>query len=444
MNGGILKAAGYGATAALAGFLLSTTSARAADLGGNCCADLEERVAELEATTARKGNRRVSLTISGQVNTALMFWDQGDDDAIYVVDNGVSRSGLVFSGSAKINPELTAGFQMVIGLAAGSRSHQTTQLDDDGGVAGDGSLGVELANWYLTHSRLGSLRLGRINSASSGTTSVDLGGAGVIANVNAQLWLGNFFLSQGGAFNTGSAKWSTAMGGSTVGISALSRQNAISYTTPTIAGFSVQAAWGEQDATNDGMWDIALRYAGEFSGFRLAAAVSYGENAGGTNDFNDAPTVGTESEKWQGSASILHVASGLFLTGAFVEQSYNVVVPDTTYWYMQGGITRNWTGMGNTVFYGEYGRFEDGGVGVSYGTLDDPVTLTQHTIDSSEVTFWGIGVVQHIDAAAMELYLAYRHYEATVLGTAGTSLTPFLDGSLDDLSVVTAGARIRF
>ncbi len=39
------------------------TQASAADLGGDCCADLEERIAELEATTARKGNRKVSLTI---------------------------------------------------------------------------------------------------------------------------------------------------------------------------------------------------------------------------------------------------------------------------------------------------------------------------------------------------------------------------------------------
>ena len=29
--------------------------------------DLEERIAELEATTARKGNRKVSLTVSGWV-----------------------------------------------------------------------------------------------------------------------------------------------------------------------------------------------------------------------------------------------------------------------------------------------------------------------------------------------------------------------------------------
>jgi hypothetical protein len=34
--------------------LLATTGAQAAGLGGDCCADLEERIAELEATTARK------------------------------------------------------------------------------------------------------------------------------------------------------------------------------------------------------------------------------------------------------------------------------------------------------------------------------------------------------------------------------------------------------
>ncbi len=54
---------------------LTAGSASAADLGGNCCADLEERIAELEATTARKGNRKVSLTISGWVAEQVMWWD---------------------------------------------------------------------------------------------------------------------------------------------------------------------------------------------------------------------------------------------------------------------------------------------------------------------------------------------------------------------------------
>ena len=54
-------------SALIAASLLSSgqaiTSASAADLGvgGSCCADLEERAAVLEATTVRKGNRKVSL-----------------------------------------------------------------------------------------------------------------------------------------------------------------------------------------------------------------------------------------------------------------------------------------------------------------------------------------------------------------------------------------------
>src|SRR6476620_1191680 len=56
------------------GMFTGMASASAADLGGNCCADLEERVAELEATTARKGNRKVSLTVSGHVNEAVMWF----------------------------------------------------------------------------------------------------------------------------------------------------------------------------------------------------------------------------------------------------------------------------------------------------------------------------------------------------------------------------------
>ena len=43
---------------AVAGLMATPKFALAADLGGNCCSDLEKRIAELEATTARKGNRK--------------------------------------------------------------------------------------------------------------------------------------------------------------------------------------------------------------------------------------------------------------------------------------------------------------------------------------------------------------------------------------------------
>ena len=76
MYGGLLKSASALAIVAAAG-LFGSSPARAADLGGDCCADLEERVAELEATTVRKGNRKVSLTISGFVSHNVMWWDDG-------------------------------------------------------------------------------------------------------------------------------------------------------------------------------------------------------------------------------------------------------------------------------------------------------------------------------------------------------------------------------
>ena len=85
MTGGFKMSAGQLALLAAAGVLLGGgASAQAADLGGNCCADLEERIAELEATTARKGNRKVKLEVSGQVNEAVIFWDDSVEDNVGV------------------------------------------------------------------------------------------------------------------------------------------------------------------------------------------------------------------------------------------------------------------------------------------------------------------------------------------------------------------------
>ena len=67
-------------------------SAQAADLGGDCCADLEERVAELEATTARKGNRKVKLMISGYVAQEITWWDDGGESNVYLHGLGPTQA----------------------------------------------------------------------------------------------------------------------------------------------------------------------------------------------------------------------------------------------------------------------------------------------------------------------------------------------------------------
>jgi hypothetical protein len=111
---------------------LSTGSASAADLGGNCCADLEERIAELEATTARKGNRKVSLTVSGWVGQQVMWWDDGRETNAYVTDLGSTLGSHVkFTGQATIMPGWTAGYVLHL-EAIGSDSLTTNQSTADG------------------------------------------------------------------------------------------------------------------------------------------------------------------------------------------------------------------------------------------------------------------------------------------------------------------------
>src|SRR5262250_3736582 len=99
------------ATAATAVFgSLAHQPVKAADLGGDCCADLEERVAELEATTVRKGNKKVSVTISGWMVKLGSWWDDGHETNFYTGDKDTTLSSHVqISGSATIAPGWSGG-----------------------------------------------------------------------------------------------------------------------------------------------------------------------------------------------------------------------------------------------------------------------------------------------------------------------------------------------
>src|SRR5262245_46715452 len=145
MIGGLLRSTSRVALFAAAGLFVggvAMPSAKAADLGGDCCADLEERVAELEATTARKGNRKMSLTITGQVHRVVLWWDDGHSSrAYYGLDNTNSSSRFVLLGSARVNPSVSMGFEIMIEIEAGGTSSKVNQLDEDGKIAHSAPLG---------------------------------------------------------------------------------------------------------------------------------------------------------------------------------------------------------------------------------------------------------------------------------------------------------------
>jgi hypothetical protein len=57
------------------------------------------------------------------------------------------------------------------------------------------------------------------------------------------------------------------------------------------------------------------------------------------------------------------------VSGAFVNRDRDNDDPNIRLWYVQGGIAKNWTGVGNTVFYGEYARVTDGLTGGQFGQV---------------------------------------------------------------------------
>ena len=161
MRGGVVRA-GWASILAVGGIMLGGVSAQAADLGGDCCADLEERVADLEATTARKGNRKVSLTISGWVNEAVFFWDDGTESNVYVGTNTLEQSRFKFAGEAKIDKDWSAGYTIEVGIWGhdSSRWNQIGPNDPAATGSHDNSMQLRKSNWWIKSKTYGKLTVG--------------------------------------------------------------------------------------------------------------------------------------------------------------------------------------------------------------------------------------------------------------------------------------------
>ena len=407
----------------------ASTSVVAADLGGDCCADLEERIAELEATTVRKGNRKVSLTISGWVAEQVLGWDDGHETNVYVGGIGSTlASHFKLAGEAKIVPGWSAGYVMHIEALSGE-SPGYSQTNDDS-VSGVNTL---QSYWFLKSEQLGKLSVGLLSQASDNAAIlVDGSGSLVPANWVLPFDTGAFrFRTAGGGLSAlGWSDFTTcgtlgaSVGGDCNGVPL----NAVRYDTPTFAGFSLSASWGEDD-----FWDVAARYAGEFVGFKLAATVAY-------SSMTDERPLGTlnashrDSQYLQAGLYIQHVPTGLFAYGAYGNEDNDVTYlngtnpPDAEIWYVKAGLRQRWTPLGHTVLYGEYGNYRDQ---LSADALGFGFT-------GSEVEHWGLGIVQEVDAAAMSFWLSYRNASADLDGAV------LVGGNADDLQILKFGALINF
>jgi predicted porin len=403
---------------------LSAGSASAADLGGNCCADLEERIAELEATTARKGNRKVSLTISGWVAQQVVGWDDGYESNVYVGDIGATLSShFKFTGQATISPGWYAGYVLHV-EARNQNSLGISQTWGSNNLGLDG-LGLLQSFWFIKSDNLGKVSVG-LQSQASDNTAILVDGSGSLVPAN---WVAfdyaSFYIrsASNAAINPTGPKFvgvGGCIGGGAIGDCNGGTQNVVRYDSPTFGGFSVSASWGEDD-----MWDVAARYAGEHAGFKFAAAAAYSE-CSGCGPFHHVLT--DTFQYFQVGAYLEHVPTGLFAYGAYGNSQYDIATGDSDTYYVKGGLRERWTPLGHTVLYGEYEKNEASGTAFVQKGYNNVAATT------SDFDLWGIGVVQEIDAAAMSLWLSYRDIEYS--DNSG--------GQYEDFQYIKAGALINF
>jgi hypothetical protein len=421
-------------TLALALGVALTGTAAAADmgagLGGDCCADLEERVTELEQTAVKHGNRKVSLVISGSVTEAVVFWDDGYDRDINVIQPDSAGAGFNLAGEGRITSDVSVGYNINLDVRFGDPVDSVID-----GVSDPHSLQhynnkqskVAISQQYvsLKSASVGTLEMGYRNSTyKSFNGAFDLSGDDAnITSYNGGLVdtaAGLGIVESTGAF-TG-ASWYGALsnfGGD--------KDMSVRYNSPEWSGFAVSGSWGGDD-----LWSVGASFNRDFDGTSVAMGAAYESN-------NTNLAEGRETDKWLVGGSVHNAPSGLFITIEYDTLEYavddfhttDVVRVDADNLFVKGGWRRDVSGIGETTVWGEWMRTE----GASAVSIHGGATVFE-TVGQA----WGVGVAQHIDTVNAALFLSYQQREVTdnaFVVCGGT-------GHCNDLSTVLAGMQVKF
>ncbi len=344
-------------------------------------------------SVARSGKDAVTLTVSGQVNRAGLFADDGKRSESFFVDNAASSTRVNFTGEARLSPDFSAGAQIEVETQTNSSKEVAIGLEDP---SGDFLRERKMEIWFDSKTA-GRVWLGQGDTASNTTAEVDLSGttmSGGWSDVGSMAGAMQFRNTATGA-----------LGGTSLEIKdvfdhfdGFSRQDRVRYDTPSLDGFKLSGSVISSDR-----YDVGLYYTGKTGDIQLAAAVGYGNASAGT-DFN----------QYSGSVSALH-SSGVNLTAAAGAKDVNGSAPTGQFLYGKLGYLWSATTIGKTA------------VAVDIFHAEDKI------VSGDDGDSYGAYLVQNIDRLASEIYAGVRVHAYDQPAA-----------NFDDIVAGWLGARIKF
>ena len=327
----------------------------------------------------------VEVKLSGQVNRAIMWADNGKDTSVLHVDNDNSSTRFRFTGSEQMNDFVNVGVVWENEYQSNDSSKVDVGQDNDGTSEFNDR---KLEAYFVMP--FGKVSIGQGDGAANGTSEEDLSGTSVIIYSSVTDTAGsiNFRDNNDNAIAT--------VGSTRSNFDGLSRNDRLRYDTPSFGGATLSVS-----ATNGDAYELAARYSADFDRFgKITTAIGYVDTEKRTDP---------EYTQIGGSVSWLHT-SGINLTLSSGTRD----------------IEKRSTDPVN--YYGKLGyKFDIHAFAVEYGVTED---LAQKRDTSKNyglayvITPWN----------GVEFYGMYRTYE---LDRKGTS-------NIEDIQQVMLGTRVKF
>lgn len=355
----------------------------------------------LDKTTPRFGflqlnTDQVDFRLYGQVNQAMMYAKDGNENNMFFVSNNASTPRIGTVGTMKINQDFNIGARIELGLKANASDvvSQTSHTPDN-------VIDLRKVEFIAQSQKFGSLWLGRGDTAMNGTSEVDLSGTDLAAYSSvADLGGGILFYD-----NNANALSSTTVGNVFNNLNTHVRENRIQYKTPTLYGFNLSAS-----AMAGKHHDVALWYNDEWKYFKLAGAfgcISPQDISSGTNL--------AHGHVLNGSLSML-LNSGFNATFASGKVYNTIAGRDSPYfWYSKLGYQKKWFEFGDSSMSVDYGRYNN------FAQSNDRGKTT------------GIGLVQNVDRWGSAFYGSYRLFKLNRQS-----------GDLNNVNVYSLGVLFKF